>query len=230
MHRAYNKHGFFSFAEGETQELRCVQPEESEIKILCRVLKVSKREIQTREEAKKKIIVHGIIADDTAKLPFVSGEEHEEFAQDNVVLIENAYVRRWKGLLTLYTGKDTTVRVIEEDIGYPAYTELITPKKRAIRDIVRCGGAFDIIVEGDIVAISGEAAKRVRIVDDGTGALFLELRNKEMERLISFGSPIRARGNVVSTEKGYVLRADEVTVRGEKFILTEMKNFLCRYT
>jgi len=206
-----------------------MQHGESEINTLCRVLEVSKREIQTRE-GKKKVIVHGIIADDTAKLPFVSGEEREELVKDNVVLIENAYARRWKGLLTLYTGKDTTVRVIEEDIGYPAYTELITPKRRAIRDIVRCGGAFDRIVEGDIVAISGEADKKVLIVDDGTGALFLELRKGESEGLISFGSPIRARGNVVHSEKGYVLMADEVTIRGEKFILNEMKNFLCRYT
>jgi ssDNA-binding replication factor A large subunit len=212
-----------------------VQHGESEITTLCRVLDVSKKEIQTRN-GNKKIILRGIIADDTAKLPFVSWEEREELGKDNVVLIENGYARRWKGLPTLYTGKNTRVRVIEEDIGYPAYTELIKPRKRAIGDIVSCGGAFDIIVEGDIVAISEGAdtrvlvVERVLVVDDGTGAVFLELRKGEIEGLISFGLPVRARGNVVSSEKGYVLMADEVTTRDEKFILNEMKNFLCRYT
>jgi hypothetical protein len=229
MHRAYNKHGFFSFAESGTRELWCVQHGESDITTLCRVLDVSKREIQT-QNGNKKVILQGIIADDTAKLPFVSAEAHEEFATDKVVVIEHAYVRRLKGLPTLYTGKNTRVRVIEEDSSFPGYAELIKPKKRSIGDIMSCGGAFDIIVEGDIVAISEGADTQVLIVDDGTGAVVLDLQQGKMEGLITFGLPIKARGNVVSSETGYVLRADEVELRGDKFILTEIKNFLCKYT
>ena len=229
MQRAYNKHGFFSFAESGTRELWCVQHGESEINILCRVLDVSKREIQTRE-GKKKVIVHGIIADDTAKLPFVSWEEREELVKDRVVLIENAYVKKWKGLPTLYVGRNTNVRIIKEDIGFPSSAELIKLRKRNIGEIVRCEGAFDVIVEGEIVSILEEADKRVPVLDDGTGAVYLVLRGREPEKRLSFGLSIRARGNVTASEKGYVLMAEEVEIWGEELILNGIKNFLYKYT
>lgn len=202
---------------------------ESEINTVCRVLDISRREIGTKE-GDKKIILRGIIADDTAKLPFVSWAEREELVKDTVVRIEKASVKRWKGLPALYIMEDTNVRVIGDDFGFPGYGELITPKKRSIGEIVSCEGAFDVIVEGNIVSISAGATKRTLVLDDGTGAVFIELRDKEKEGRIYFGMPVKARGNVVHSEKGYVLMAEEVKISGETFIITEMNNFLCRYT
>ena len=202
---------------------------ESGIKAVCRVLEISRKEIRTKGGDKKGIL-HGIIADDTAKLPFVSREEREELVKGRVVLIENAYVKRWRGLPTLYAGRNTNVREIEEDIGFPSYAELIKPRKRIIAEIVRCEGAFDVIVEGEIVSILEEADRRVLVLDDGTGAVYLALRERETEERISFGVSVRARGNVADSEKGYVLMAEEVEIRGEEFILNEIKNFLCKYT
>lgn len=228
MQRKYGKHGFFSFSDSGVRELSCVKHGETEINAVCRVLELSRKEIRTKGGAKKGII-HGIVADDTAKLPFVSWQEREELVKDRVVLIENAYVKKWKGLPTLYAGENTNVREIEEDISFPSYADLIKPRKRSIAEIVRCEGAFDVIVEGDIVSILEEADKRVPVLDDGTGAIFLILQEGETER-ISFGLSVRARGNVVDYEKGYVLMAEEVKIRGEEFILNEIKNFLCKYT
>ncbi len=229
MHRAYNKHGFFSFSESGVRELSCVKHGEAEINAVCRVLELSKKEIRTKGGAKKGI-THGIVADDTAKLPFVSWEEREELVKDRIVLIENAYVKKWKGLPTLYAGENTNVREIDEDISFPSYADLIKPRKRSIAEIVRCEGAFDVIVEGEIVSIVEEADKRVLVLDDGTGAVYLALRERETEERISFGVSVRARGNVVDYEKWYVLMAEEVKIRGEEFILNEIKNFLCKYT
>lgn len=229
MQRKYGKHGFFSFSDSGVRELSCVKHGESEINTICRVLEMARKEMRTKGGDKKGII-HGIVADDTAKLPFVSWEEREELVKDKVVLIENAYVKKWKGLPTLYAGKNTNVREIEEDIGFPSYADLIKPRKRSIAEIVRCEGAFDVIVEGDIVSILEEADKRVPVLDDGTGAVYLVLRERETEKRISFGLSVRARGNVADSEKGYVLMAEEVKIRGEEFILNGIKNFLCKYT
>ncbi|HUV79305.1 MAG TPA: hypothetical protein VMW40_00520 [Candidatus Bathyarchaeia archaeon] len=229
MQREYEKHGFFSFSSSRNRELCCVKHGESEINTVCRVLNVSRKEIRTKE-GDKKIIFRGIIADDTAKLPFVSWAEREELVKDTVVQIENASVNRWKGLATLYIGKNTDVCVIEEVIDFPGYGELIKPKKRSIGEIVGCEGAFDVIVEGNIISISAGATKRTLVLDDGTGAVFIELIDKEKEGRIYFGMPVKARGNVVHAEKGYVLMAEEVKISGEAFIITEMNNFLCRYT
>lgn len=227
MQRKYKKHGFFSFSDGENRELWCLKHGESEINTVCRVLEVSRKEIRTRE-GEKKVILNGIVADDTAKLPFVSWEERAELVKNTVVQIENAYVKRWQGMVTLYAGKNTKVCVIENDIDFPSYAELMKPKKRTIEEIIGCEGAFDVIVEGDIVSISEEEKKGARVLDDGTGALFLILREKEEH--ILFGMPVKARGNVVESEEGYVLMAEEVKIRGEEFIIEEIKNFLCRYT
>ncbi len=229
MQREYEKHGFFSFSSSRNRELCCVKHGESEINTVCRVLNVSRKEIRTKE-GDKKIIFRGIIADDTAKLPFVSWTEREELVKDTVVQIENASVKRWKGLPALYIVENTNVSVIEDDIGFPGYGELIKPKKRSIGEIVGCEGAFDVIVEGNIITISAGATKRTRVLDDGTGAVFIELRDKEEEGRIYFGMPVKARGNVVDSEKGYVLMAEEVKISGETFIITEMNNFLCKYT
>jgi hypothetical protein len=103
---------------------------------------------------------------------------------------------------------------------------LSKPKKRTIAEIVGCEGAFDVIVEGDIV-FSGEETEK--ILDDGTGALLLELQS-EKGADIGFGTPIKARGNVVESERGYVLIANTVTIKSEKIVMAEIKNFLCTYT
>jgi ssDNA-binding replication factor A large subunit len=202
---------------------------ESEINTICRVLELARKEIRTKGGAKKGIL-HGIVADDTAKLPFVSSEEREELVKDKVLLIENAYVKRLRGLPTLYAGRNTNVREIEEDISFPSYADLIKPRKRSIGEIVRCEGAFDVIVEGEIVSIFEEAAQRVPILDDGTGAVYLVVRERETEKHLTFGLSVRARGNVVDSERGYLLMAEEVEIRGEEFILNGIKNFLCKYT
>lgn len=193
---------------------------EAEINTLCRILEVSRR---TRAEGDK-IVLSGIIADDSAKLPFVSWVEREELVTDKIVLIENAYVKKWKGLTTLYIGKDT--KLIDTDVDFPARSELSKPRKRTIAEIVGCGGAFDVIVEGDIV-FSGEEPERV--LDDGTGALLLELES-EKGTDIGFGTPLKARGNVVESERGYVLMAKAVKIKSEKLVIAEIKNFLCKYT
>jgi hypothetical protein len=223
MKREYKRHGFFSFSDSRNRELWCLKHGESEINTVCRIMDVSRKKIWTRAEGDK-VIISGIIADDTAKLPFVSWEEREKLVKDKVVLIENAYVRKWKGLSTLYIGKNT--KIIEKDIDFPSWSELVKPKKRTIANIVGCDGAFDVIVAGDIVFSEGE---NKRVLDDGTGALFLDVLREKGEDF-EFGMPVKARGNVVESERGYVLMAEEAKIKGEESVMAEIKNFLCRYT
>ena len=236
MQREYKKHGFFTFvpSDNRNRELWCLKHGESEINSVCRVLEVSRKGIKTKE-GKEKVILNGIIADHTAKIPFFSWEEQEELRKNTVVQIENAYMKSRHGLATLYIGKNTSVSVIEKDIYFPSWAELMKPKKRAIEEIVSCEGAFDVILGGEILSVlqQGEENRKKMVLDDGTGAVFLELREKEKEVGISFGMSVRARGNVVAEESknGYVLKliAEKVKISDEKFMVKEMKNFLCRY-
>ncbi len=236
MQREYKKHGFFSFvpspSDSRNRELWCLKQGESEINCVCRVLEVSRKGIKTKVGVEK-VVLNGIIADYTAKIPFVSLEERTQLVRDKVVQIENAYVKRWKGIATLYIGKNATVSIIDKDIDFPSWTELMKPKERTIGEIVSCEGAFDVILEGDVVStpLSWKEGRRKVILDDGTGAVFVELKEKEKEASISFGTPVTARGNVVIVGKNrYVLIAEEVKVKSEGMIIEKMKSFLSRYT
>jgi hypothetical protein len=223
MQREYKRHGFFCFSDSKNRGLWCLKHGEAEIDTVCRILEVSRREIRTRAEGVK-VVLSGIIADSSAKLPFVSWAEREELVTDKIMLIENAYVKKWTGLTTLYIGKNT--KLLDTDIDLPSRSELSKPKKRTIAEIIGCEGAFDVIVEGDIV-FSGE--ERETILDDGTGALLLA-QQSEKGADIGFGTPIKARGNVVESERGYVLIANAVAIKSEKVVMAEIKNFLCKYT
>lgn len=231
MQREYKNHGFFSFSESRNRELSSMKFGETEINTRCVVLKVLRREI-SMERGGKSVFLLGIIADDTAKLRFVSREEREELVKDTVVQIENVSVKRWKGLPILYIGKETKIRVIEESIDPERYAELIKPKKRSIGEIIRCGGAFDVSVEGNIVSITegGDKNSRTLILDDGTGAVALVLREEAIETRIYFGMPVKVRGNVVSVEEGYVLIAEKIEAVVEADIIDGLNSFLSRYT
>jgi len=240
MQREYKKHGFFSFVPSDSQnrELWCLKRGESGINSVCRVLEVSRKGIKAKE-GWEKVVLSGIVGDYTAKIPFFSWEEREELRKNTIVQIENAYLKRWNGLPTLHIGKNTSVSAIENYIGFPSWTVLMKPKKRVIGEILNCEGAFDVILEGNIVSVphSQEEGNRKRMVlDDGTGALFLEFEEhkKEQGAGISFGMPVRARGNVVAEESknGLALKliAEKVKISREAFMIRELNNFLSRYT
>ena len=137
-------------------------------------------------------------------------------------------MRRRSGLVTLYIGRNTELR--EKNIHFPAYDELDKPQRRDIGDIIRCQGAFDVTVAGDIV---GVAEDRV-LVDDGTGALFMALsdaKDSSAKRLsLSFGTPVIARGNVMLRGGEYILMARELKIKDEKHLLEELMEFMARYT
>lgn len=229
MQREYRKHGFFSFSTGRKRELQCMKPGESGISTVGRILDRSQAVIRTDGGAKKSIL-QGVIADETAKLPLLAETAREALVKDAVVHIENAAVKKWKGLPTLYVQKDTKVHVIEDDLEFPSYATLIRPKRRTIGEAVKCGGAFDVIVEGTIVSIAEDAAERTWALDDGTGAVFLRIEDEAKGSGISFGLQLKARGNVMDSENGYVLMAEDVRISDDALVLSGMKNFLCRYT
>ena len=229
MQREYKKQGFFRFTPAEgggARELWCLKPGEGGINTICKVLEVSPREL-TLKDGRRIEILEGVIADYTAKMPFFSWvAAQEELKQDRVIQIGNAYVRRRSGLVTLYIGRNTELR--EKNIHFPAYDELDKPQRRDIGDIIRCQGAFDVTVAGDIV---GVAEDRV-LVDDGTGVLFMvssDAKDSSAKRL-SFGTPVIARGNVMLRGGEYILVARELKIKDEKHLLEELMEFMARYT
>jgi hypothetical protein len=231
MPREYEQHGFFRFTGDNdgTRELWCLKPGEAAVRTVCRVLEVARREVRM-QAGHTNVLLHGVLADVTAKVPFISWVEREAPVKDTVVLVENATVKRWEGLPTLYFVEETTVRVLTAATEFPAAAVLLKPRERTLGDSIRCGGAFDVVAEGTIVSNPAGAPEQRLVLDDGTGAVYLVLPEPERAQSVFFGMPVRVRGNVVARRDGYVLMATGVKAATEAFIINEMQTFLCRYT
>ncbi len=226
MQREYEEQGFFRFIASGGKELKCLKPGERDVNTTGRIIEATQKELITREGTHR-TVVEGVIADYTAKMPFLSWIVHPQLVRDRVIRVENAYVRRWNGLVTLYFGRNTNL--YEAKVHFPDYNELNKPHKRTIGDIIRCRGAFDIIVEGDIL----DDGDRM-VVDDGTGALVLVLQQvsqqvSQPEQLLSFGTPVIVRGDVILRNE-YVLIAKSLRQKDNRLLLSELVSFMARYT
>ncbi|MCZ7393355.1 MAG: Single-stranded DNA binding protein [Candidatus Methanoperedens sp.] len=160
------------------------------------ILNIESREINTKDGTKK--ILSGIAADDDTKLPFTAWIVLPELAAGSAVEVKNAYVRSFRGVPTLNINETSQVIKLDKKIEYKVIGKV------SIGDIAGKDGAYDIIIEGNILSIrpgSGLVARcpecsrviqkgicrvhgkvdekmdmRIKaIIDDGTGALTLVL-------------------------------------------------------
>lgn len=169
------------------------------------ILSIEPREIITKDGSKK--ILNGIGADDRTKAPFTSWVLLPELVAGNTIEVKNAYVRSFRGVPTLHINENSKVKKLEKSI------EFKEPKKVMIRDIIESEGAFDVVIEGNILSVrpgSGlitrcpECSRVIQksmcrvhgkvdekldmrikaIIDDGTGAMTLVL-NAELTQVLS---------------------------------------------
>jgi replication factor A1 len=169
------------------------------------ILSIEQREIITKDGSKN--ILNGIGADDKTKAPFTSWVLLPELVAGNTIDVKNAYVRSFRGVPTLHINENSKVKKLEKSI------EFKEPKNVMIRDIIESEGAFDVVIEGNILSVrpgSGLIARcpecsrviqkgmcrvhgkveekldmRIKaIIDDGTGAMTLVL-NAELTQALS---------------------------------------------
>ena len=230
MQREYEQHGFFRFTGDITsRDLWCLKPGETVACTVCRVLEVARREMHT-QAGRSREVLHGIVADTTAKVPFLSAVEREAPVKDSVVLVTNAVVKRRNGLPTIYFTEETSLQFLTAETEFPPAGELLKPRRRTVGDTIRCGGAFDIVVEGSIISHLAAAPEPRVVLDDGTGAVYLVLPEKMRDRSVYFGMPVRVPGNVVLRRDAYILLATSVRAESEASLLPELNSFLCRHT
>ena len=232
MQQFYGKHGYFRFSGGgESRALQSLRAGETGVTTIGRVLEVAPRELQTKDRGIKRVL-YGILADESAKLPFIAAVAHGELRRNSVVAVENASVKRWQGLPTLYVGASASLRILGTEIEFPSFAQLIKPRMMQIGELLCGDGACDVLIGGALISVSaGQSQDDQKVtVDDGTGAIFLIMRNQEQKELIRFGMGVRARGNAVCSDDGCVFMAEEIKEQSVAILIQEMKSFLCRYT
>lgn len=168
------------------------------------ILSIEPREIITKDGSKN--ILNGIGADDKTKAPFTSWVLLPELEAGNSIEVKNAYVRSFRGVPTLHINENSKVTKLEKSI------EFKEPQKVMIGDLIETQGAFDVVIEGNILSVrpgSGLIARcpecfrviqksvcrvhgkvdekmdmRVKsIIDDGTGSMSLVL-NAELTQAL----------------------------------------------
>ncbi len=93
-------------------------------------------------------ILSGVLADDTARLPFTDWDPHSEIETGESVRIENTYVREFRGAPSVNVSEFSTVETLDRTV---EATE--SAPRLSIRDALESGGMFDVEVVADAIAV-----------------------------------------------------------------------------
>jgi len=133
------------FEIGGEAALRELEPGDRSITVDVTALDVERKTIDGRDGETD--ILSGVLADETARLPFTDWDPHEAITADATVRIENAYVREFRGVPSVNVSEFSTVTAIDETI------EPGDAPTMAIGDAVAEGGVYDLAVVGHVVGI-----------------------------------------------------------------------------
>jgi replication factor A1 len=177
-----------------------------------RILEVERRTIDGRDGETE--ILSGVLADETARLPFTDWDPHSEIEANASVRIENAYVREYRGVPEVQASEFSTVSRLDREVEIAD-----TAQELSIRAAVASGGVFDVALEGTVVdvregsgliercpecgrvvqndqcrthgEVEGEDDLRVRaVLDDGTASCTLVLDRDMTEEV--YGGDLEA--------------------------------------
>lgn len=190
--------------ETEIKKLSEIRGGEVNIHTEFRILEIEPREITTKDGVKN--ILTGYVANGDTKLPFTSWVILPELETGNVVEVTNTYVRSFRGIPTLNISENSKVTKLDKNIEYNE------PSNIPIGELIQRDGAFDVIIEGNILSIKpgsglvfrcpecsrviqkstcrvhgnveSEPDMRIKaIIDDGTGALMLVLDSELTQKV-----------------------------------------------
>ena len=118
------------------------------VSLTVKVLSAGPKEINVKGEPRT--IITGTLADDSGKVEFSSWGEfpHKE---GEVLRIESAYVRAFRGIPQLNLGDRVSITRVDDHIG--DLEELTSSTPRSIADLEAVGGGLDVLVSGSLVDI-----------------------------------------------------------------------------
>ncbi|WP_255195685.1 Single-stranded DNA binding protein [Halorarius litoreus] len=182
---------------GGDRDLADLQPGDRGRNVVVRVLECEEKTISGRDGETE--ILSGVLADASGKLPFTDWDPHSELEEGASVRIEDAYIREFRGVPSVNVSEFSHVIALGEDV-----ETADSAPEMGVREAVDSGGAFDVVVTGNLLevrdgsgliercpecgrvvqngqcrshgAVEGEDDLRVKaILDDGTGTVTVVL-------------------------------------------------------
>ena len=111
-----------------------------------RVVDLERRTINGRDGETE--ILSGVVADETARLPFTDWEPREAVSEGASLRMENAFVREFRGVPSVNISEFSTVSSLDREV---AVAE--TGTRMRIGEAVGSGGVYDVELEGTIIAV-----------------------------------------------------------------------------
>jgi replication factor A1 len=115
------------------------------VSVVGRILSIEKREVTV--DGKQKFVFSGIIGDATGRVGFSAWSDFG-LKDDEVVKIDNAYIKSWRGIPQLTFDDKATVERVDEEL--PSKKDIMRGGRVRIGDT---DGGVDIVVEGVVVDV-----------------------------------------------------------------------------
>jgi len=199
----------------------------SNVAVTARILSVERREVEV--DGTPKAVFSGVLADETGKSQFSAWKDFG-LKDDEVVRIEGAYVKSWRGIPQLSFDERATITRLKADLLPPVERLNVSPRMW-IEDLAERGGGADVTVRGILIdlregsglvyrcpecrrvlrkgacrihgEVKGEPDLRVKaVLDDGSGALTAVFDRELTEALLdkSLDACIAAAREAMSTD------------------------------
>ncbi len=194
---------------GEQHKVKALQPGMNTVTTVGRILTVNERDVEVK--GKPRTLWEGELADETGRVSYTCWDDHG-LQEGQVVKIENAYVRSFRGLASLNFGEHANVTALGDDT-LPPISELKKNKPYTVAELEAAGGAIGVKVEAVVLEIRDGSGLILRcpecrrvlqerecrlhgrveglpdlrikaVVDDGTGAVNAFFNRNLTERIL----------------------------------------------
>jgi replication factor A1 len=131
---------------GGDADLEDLEPGDRGITLDVQVVEVETKTIDGRDGETE--IKSGVLADESARLPFTDWEARPEVAEGAAMRLEDVYVREFRGVPSVNLSEFTEVAPLDRELAISD-----TGTRMTVSEAVGTGGAYDVEIVGNIVAV-----------------------------------------------------------------------------
>ena len=129
---------------GGDRDLIELEPGDRGRNVEATVLELEERTIDGRDEETE--ILSGVLADETARLPFTDWQPRPEVTEGAQLRLEDVYVREFRGVPSVNLTEFTTVAPADVTVSDEA-------PRLSVREAVDTGGMYDVTVVGNVLEV-----------------------------------------------------------------------------
>ncbi len=113
------------------QKINKIEPDETGIDLVARVIRKNKRKIEVEGEERE--VISGTLGDETGVINFTAWKDLP-YEEGEVIQIRNSYTREWQNRPELQIGDYTDIEEANEEL-VPSLSELKSPQKVTIKEV-----------------------------------------------------------------------------------------------